>query len=124
MTTFDPPDSWVAPDWHPDFGDAKAELDYLRSLANTVLQAVVSVSVGLELPEPGLMYLVIRRHSNRLAEVYSVRGIDDREQRRYGVFLFPDSPNEKEYYTESPIEVANLINAEATMTRGDKDKGK
>ena len=91
------PETWVAPDWHPDFGDAKAELDHLRAFAVALLAAIPDANVELELPEPGLMNLAVDLPNGTSAEIYSVSN-DRPDGRRYGIFLEPGTDGECEIY--------------------------
>lgn len=58
MTKHTLPQSWVAPDWHPNFGDVQSELEHLRRLANALLSRNEERAVVLQCPEPGLLFLV------------------------------------------------------------------
>ena len=102
------PQSWVAPDWHAEFGDSKSELEHLRSLAMAVLVTVARSAVTLEIPEPGLMYLSISMPDGTVTEVHSVTGTQ-RVERRFGIFPRADTPGEEELYADSLDEAIRLI---------------
>jgi hypothetical protein len=95
------PEVWPAPEWHPDFGDAKSELEHLRSFPTALLANIPEAQVELELPEPGLMSVAVQMPNGSSAEVYSVASIGSPGQRRYGLFLAPDTPNEREVYEDA-----------------------
>ena len=95
------PTSWDAPDWHPDFGNAKAECEHLRKLAVAVLSTIPQSTVELIVPEPGLMFLQIVTSNGIAAEAYSLCDAKETENRRYGLFLSPGTPREQEFYANS-----------------------
>ena len=96
MINYDPPATWVVSNWHPDLGDAEMEMSHLRSLAKLILERLQQqLSVGLAIPEPGLMHLVVDRKGKAFAEVYSIPPDIQCDQRKYGLFLFPSSVNEE-----------------------------
>lgn len=90
---------WPVPEWHKDFGDTRVELEHLRALGIALLEALPDAHVDLELPEPGLMNLVVEMPDGSSAEVYSVAA-NTPGQRRYGVFFAPGTPDEREVYHE------------------------
>lgn len=105
------PETWSAPDWHPDLGDAKAELEHLRAFAMALLDAVPDATVELELPEPGLMNLAAQLPGGPEAEIFSVSANHSAGQRRYGLFLKPGTSDEQEIYEDNVEDaVACLIN--------------
>ena len=67
------PDTWTAPLWHPDFGNAEEETIRLRAFAKTLLAKGRQVEVTLEEPEEGYLYVQVVQHSNTIAEVYYVK---------------------------------------------------
>lgn len=101
------PNNWVIPVWHPDLGDAKAELEHLRTLALAICRTIPRSSVELETPEPGLMNLRITLSNGNLAEVYSLP--DEFGKRRFALFLSPGMPSEKELYTSSVQEALGYL---------------
>lgn len=109
MIILDAPATWRPPDWHSDFGDIKGEFEHLKRLASAIVDGATGLMVALELPEPGLMFLSISRAGEPQAEVYSVQTRDAGMERRYGVFAFPDSPEESEDYALSVNEALALI---------------
>jgi hypothetical protein len=77
------PTTWTAPSWHPDYGDAKLELDHLRAFALTLQVANGDLGTALEIPEPGYMYVRVSKGAQVLAEVYWREHATD-----YAVFVF------------------------------------
>jgi hypothetical protein len=111
MVNYSEPVLWEIPTWHPDYGDVKAELEHLRNLANIVIQQIPQLSVGLSVPEVGVMFLLIATDNKVvLAEIYSIHqsngGIN---LRKYGIFLHPNSSAEEEHYTPSTRDVIDLL---------------
>lgn len=92
---------WSTPQWHPDLGDAKAELEHLRSFAMALLTAMPDARVELEVPEPGLMNLAVEAPDGASVEVYSVASNNAPGQRRYGLFLAPGTSEEREIYEDA-----------------------
>jgi hypothetical protein len=103
------PMSWNAPDWHPDFGNAKAECEHLRKLALAVLSKVPYSTVELIIPESGLMLLQIVPPNGTTAEAYSLCGTKGTENRRYGLFLSPGIPREQEFYATSVSQAIRIL---------------
>lgn len=110
------PQSWKAPPWHADFGDVQGELEHLRCLAKAILSRNNQLVVELQCPEPGLMFLVVSRAGQPLAEVYSILESKDRGERQYGLFLFPGGPQEQEEYAESVEHATDLLLDRLTET--------
>jgi hypothetical protein len=104
--------NWQVPDWHPDFGDARAECEHLQRLAVAVLSKIPRSKVELIVPEPGLMIVQIVKPDGIIAEVYSVDGSKEPEGRRYGLFLSPGTPQEKELYASSVSQAVGFLTAE------------
>jgi hypothetical protein len=105
----------MPPSWHQDYGDVQAELDHLRSVAECVIERLPQLSVGLSVPEEGVMFLVITNQGeNAIAEIYSIEFHDGNRQRKYGVFLQPNSTAEDEQYTPSTQRVVELLSSIAT----------
>ena len=113
------PTSWDAPDWHPDFGNAKAECEHLRKLAVAVLSTIPQSTVELIVPEPGLMLLQIVASDGIAAEAYSLCDAKETENRRYGLFLSPGTPREQEFYAITPArKFRMLLHINPTRQRG------
>jgi hypothetical protein len=111
------PEVWPVPAWHPDFGDASAELEHLRSFAMVLLAIVPDAHVELEAPEPGLMNLAVELPDGSSAEVYSISSGNPPSERRYGLFLAPGTPNEREIYEDA---IENAMNCLTGSTLGDQ----
>jgi hypothetical protein len=109
MKSAQAPANWEQPDWHPDFGDTKAEFEHLRSLAEAVLSSIPDTTVALVLPEPGLMLLQITRSGGPLAEAYSLVAPKGLEDRRYALFLAPGTSQEQEFYASSVTDAAGIL---------------
>jgi hypothetical protein len=110
MVHYTDPMSWPTPSWHQDYGDVQGELNHLRNLAIVLVEQNPRVSVGLSVPEPGLMYLVVTDESNRaLSEIYSVQRKGHNREREYALFLFPNSNSERELYVLSTTDVVELL---------------
>ena len=102
---------WRVPQWHTDYGDVKGELEHLRDLANAIDERLPQLSVMLCKPEMGVIYLQIIAPANKvLAEVHSIQQ-SSKNQRRYGVFLFPNTPLEAEDYALTTTAVIGLLSA-------------
>jgi hypothetical protein len=115
MINYGDPSMWTAPHWHQDCGDVQAELDHLRQVAECVAEQLPRLSAGLSVPEEGVMFLVIGKHSERvLAEVYSIALTEGNRQRKYGIFLYPNAVAEEEQYSLSTQRVIDLLNSVAT----------
>lgn len=106
------PDVWPVPEWHPDFGDAKIELEHLRSFATALLAKMPEANVELEVPEPGLMNLTVQIPGGEAAEVYSVASSSSGEQRRYGLFFAPGAPDEREVYEDTLEKAVSQLTGE------------
>jgi hypothetical protein len=107
MVNYSEPVHWEVPTWHPDFGDVNAELEHLRDLANVLTEEIPLLSVGLSVPEAGIMFLqVANRTKGALGEIYSLQM---NGETKYGVFLYPNSSAEEEHYTPSTREVVDLL---------------
>jgi hypothetical protein len=111
MVDYTDPMSWIPPRWHQDYGDVQLELDHLRHVAQCVIEQLPQLSVGLNIPEDGMMFLVITNNSSEkvLAEIYSIDSNGERRQRRYGIFLRPNSTAEEERYSPSTERVIDLL---------------
>lgn len=103
------PQSWHPPRWHADHGDPAIELDHLRSFAVKLLSAVPTATATLEVPEPGLMDVRVELARGMVAEVYSVPSLEDEGQRRFAIFLCPDTAGESEVYAESAEDASRLF---------------
>jgi len=113
------PLSWKLPDWHADYGDAKAELEHLGSLAKAVLSSNPQASAELIVPEPGLMYLELVSSGGPLAEAYSVCEARAVGKRRYALFLFPGTALEQEFYADSIGEAVEILGGQWGSRNGD-----
>jgi hypothetical protein len=109
MTSSQAPANWEQPDWHPDFGDAKAEFEHLRGLAEAVLSLIPETSVELVIPEPGLMHLQVMWPGGALAEAYSLVKPKGSDERRYALFLAPGTSQEQEFYASSVDDAAGIL---------------
>ncbi len=110
MVNYSAPVQWDLPSWHSDFGDVKGELEHLRELARVVAEEFPHLSVGLHVPEEGVMFLELSvRDSGVLAEIYSLEADREAGPRRYGVFVHPNSPAETENYARSSAEAVDLL---------------
>jgi hypothetical protein len=99
---------WPSPEWHPDYGDAKAEVAHLRTCAVAIGELKSDYELTLAVPEPGLMYLEVKSSSEVLAEIYSIAESRD-GPRRYGIFTFPRQPNEGENYFSDALSAAAYV---------------
>lgn len=95
------PETWTAPDWHADFGDARSELEELRCFAVALRSALPAAHAELETPEPGLMYLDVRMPDGSIAQVYLVAGDRNSGERRLGLFFATGTGDELEVYADS-----------------------
>lgn len=103
------PEHWLAPAWHPDFGDPRVELEHLRAVSLRLLELSPGTAVILEAPEPGLLNVRATVAGVTHVEIHSVPPAAGKEKRRYGVFISPQTSNEIEEYAESPDAAARLI---------------
>lgn len=108
MTTLDPPEKWVPPQWHPDFGDASVELERLRSLAIAIRTSMPGVKLALDIAEPGIMELNAVLTNNDTVILLSVLA-DDGKSGRYAIFSHPDSSNDIEEYRDSENDVVAFL---------------
>jgi hypothetical protein len=74
-----------------------------------LLSAVPAATATLEVPEPGLMDVRVELARGMVAEVYSVPSLEDEGQRRFAIFLCPDTVAESEVYAESVEDASNLF---------------
>jgi hypothetical protein len=112
MVNYAEPSSWTPPRWHPDYGDVKGEFDHLRNVVQLIIEQSPQLSVGLSLPEEGLMFLVVAQEREKvLAEIYSLESDGESGLRKYGVFLHPNSAAEEEQYAFSAQKVVDLLNS-------------
>jgi hypothetical protein len=110
MVDYNEPMTWTPPSWHRDFGDVQVEFDHLRTLAQCLVEKLPQFLVGLSVPEDGLMFLIVKNQKQKiLAEVYSIEAKEDNCQRKYGVFLWPNSNAEEEQYTPHTETVVELV---------------
>ncbi len=115
MVDYTDPMSWMPPRWHQDYGDVQPELDHLRHVAQSVIEQLPQLSVGLSVPEEGVMFLAISDDSQKeLAEIYSIDSNEGGRQRKYGIFLHPNSGAEEEHYSSSTQMVIDLLNSIVT----------
>lgn len=108
MTTLDPTEEWVPPQWHPDFGDASVELERLRSLAIATRTAMPGVTFALEIPEPGIIELAAVLRNGNTVKLLSVPA-HERGSSRFAIFLHPNSLNEIEEYRDSENDVVAFL---------------
>jgi hypothetical protein len=101
MVDSQPPESWVAPRWHADYGDVLGEFEHLRQFALLLLRLVPTARVGLDLPEVGLMEVLILLPDGTAAEVHSVPTLNNPALRRFAVFLSPGTADEEEIYSDT-----------------------
>lgn len=99
------PDFWTVPTWHPDFGNPEVQVKKLRSFAKALLASCPNVQVNLTQPEQGYLFVTVHHDSNKLAEVYCTKKLQDIglvcQEFEYGVFLFyRDQEIERYYSTE------------------------
>jgi hypothetical protein len=120
MVDYTGPTSWIPPHWHHDYGDVQLELDHLRHVAQRVIEQLPQLSVGLSVPEDGVMFLVITNNDSEkvLAEIYSIDSNGGDRQRKYGIFLRPNSAAEEEQYSPSTERVIDLLNSVANERDG------
>ena len=118
MVDYDEPDLWPSPSWHPDFGDVQGELEHLRYLANQVVEQAPQLSVGLSVPEVGLMFLVISHDRKVFAEIYSIQSKGANNKRKYGLFLHPNSSAEEEHYASDTRDVMEFLKSGAYVGEG------
>jgi hypothetical protein len=92
---------WNPPDWHPDWGDPRIELEHLKEFSLRLVSVIPTVSLTLETPEPGLMTVCVRSKDGKVAEVHSIASADSPKKRRLALFFTPGTPNEEEVYADS-----------------------
>lgn len=97
------PNSWTAPSWHPDFGDAQSEVDRLRTLALALQARNGDIETTLQNPEPGYIYLRVTKGTSLLAQAYWRERECD-----YAVFVFT-SHGEVEAYPKTEADAAAFI---------------
>lgn len=96
-------DKWMAPQWHPDFGDPKVELEMLRAAARELMTRDETFAVELDCFEEGYMKLKLIRGGSAVADIYIVTPGD---KRLWGVFMH--GPSGDESYHE---DVASCVEA-------------
>ena len=89
------PADWRAPHWHPDFGDAEAELRLLRAFAVQFLERFPSASVELAQVEEGYMHVDLFLAGQRIGEVHIVERGAGKPGQWYGLFLSEGKQEEK-----------------------------
>jgi hypothetical protein len=114
------PLSWKLPDWHADYGDAKGELEHLRSLAEAVLSSNPQSRAELIVPEPGLMYLELASSGGAPAQAFSICEAKAVGKRRYALFLFPGTSLEQELYADSIDEAVEILGGQWGSRNGDE----
>lgn len=120
MIDYTDPSLWKPPRWHRDHGDVQGELDHLRRVARCVIEQLPQLSVGLSVPEAGLMFLVIGDGGQvDIAEIYSINLNEGGCLRKYGVFLRPSSVAEVEHYSTSAQGVVDFLNSTLRIGNGD-----
>lgn len=100
MNAVTSPQSWQAPDWHPDFG-AAPEFNQLKAFGVALLDAARDFVIQFHAPEPGLMYVQVQSSSGAIAEVYSAEISRNSSERQLAIFVFPDTNREAEIQTDS-----------------------
>jgi hypothetical protein len=75
----------------------------------------VKTSPRQSVPEEGVMVVVISiEHAKVLAEIYSIESNGGNRQRKYGVFVYPNSAAEEEQYTFSTQQVVDFLKSKVT----------
>ena len=100
------PDTWTAPQWHSDWGNAETEMERLRAFAKTLLVKCPEVTVSLEEPEEGYLYVDVAQQSKTIAEVYCVTDCENPRSWGYGVFTFKGDEEEENYCSTEKEAVA------------------
>jgi hypothetical protein len=101
MNQSQPPESWTPPSWHPDWGNAALEFEDLKSFAVLLSSVDPHATVELKIPEPGLMFVVVRLPDNRVAEVYSVPSVDVPDRRQLAIFFGIGTSGDEEIYADT-----------------------
>lgn len=114
------PDTWTAPRWHADWGDAEAETKRLRAFAKLLLAKCPEAAVSLEEPEEGYMYVAVLRDSKTVAEIYCPADSENAPASRYAVYTFADD-EETESYCATEMEAVALIVPLFEETKSEKD---
>lgn len=114
MTSESMPEEWTAPEWYEDYGDARIELEKLRSLAIAIRNAFPDVRINLEQPEPGLMELILALPNQETVEVHTVARPRGVEGQRFAIFISPGMADEVEYYSDSVADIVTCIGKRLT----------
>lgn len=72
--TYDLPEQWNLPEWHPDW-DGEFTFDSLRLFACSLLSRS-ELSARLQISEPGLAYLEVARNARIIGQVYVNRSVE------------------------------------------------
>ena len=104
----EPPTHWKAPIWHADWGDPSLELEPLRALALKLLRGT-KVTVTLETPEPGMLYLRGSFSDGRGLEIHSVASIEHGGSRRFAVFMKAGAEETEDYFDSLEEAAAFLL---------------
>jgi len=101
VTTFaDHPDAWHCPGWHPDYGDAAAELEMLRAFSLRLIRRAPRLHARLDIFEPGYMKVDITRGGRKLGELYTSPGCAGDPVPGYRLYLFGDHGESEHEFRE------------------------
>lgn len=111
-----PPEEWEAPEWHEDFGDPRAEIEELRSLAIAIRNTMLCTTFTLEIPEPGFIEVSVVLPNSVPVKMLLAPSTTASRRRRFAVFLYPDSEDEIEEYLDSVDAVVSFLAKHASET--------
>src|SRR3974390_838584 len=87
--------------WHPDWETTMLEFEHLKAFALLLLNLQPNLTITLETPEPGLMFVVVRVPDSRVAEVYSVPRVGVLDKRQLAIFFAIETAQYEEIYAET-----------------------
>ena len=100
------PNTWVPPNWHPDFGNPTVELESLRAVSSAILANIPQTEVCLECVEEGYMSVEIMRCGVAIGEVNVIDS--DSVRQRYGVFIETYAAEDEAYFADIESVVAHI----------------
>ena len=105
------PRTWIAPNWHADFGDTAVEVEHLKEFSLLAMTVMPNATVRLEILEPGLMTVQMQLENESPVEIHSIPALHAPDKRRFAIFLSPGTSAEEEVYADSVNSAVNFVSA-------------